>query len=338
MYEPSMYEFLLHCAAYCYSTRATNENINEERSTDSWWKPAAEFAKAELGDFDSEWIKALKLYQKLIAYSIEQKNNDLLVYNDYKRLKLVNNYFNDKDLYKKSLETLKKRYPDNPVTAEISLDIAKMLVEQYDLNEYDSTYFDNLQKAKALYDEIIAKFPNTSYAEQSKEIISSIESPYVALRYLPTQLPNEPIPPVLEYKNVTHPYYRIVKINREIYTGKIDADFLQKKEIVAEGEFDLPAETDYRTHTTLVSLPPLEIGRYYLVCSVNKDSIFIGKIHGMDINVSNLNLIVDGNCEKITVHTLNRKTGTPIEGVDVDFIYDIYDSQTKNWIDNLENV
>jgi hypothetical protein len=53
MYEPSMYEFLLHCAAYCYSTRATNENINEERSTDSWWKPAAEFAKAELGDSDS---------------------------------------------------------------------------------------------------------------------------------------------------------------------------------------------------------------------------------------------------------------------------------------------
>ena len=107
---------------------------------------------------------------------------------------------------------------------------------------------------------------------------------------------------------------------------------------MAEGEFDLPAETDYRTHTTLVSLPPLEIGRYYLVCSVKKDSIFRGKIHGMEINVSNLNLIVDGNCEKITVHTLNRKTGTPIEGVDVDFIYDIYDSQTKNWIDNLENV
>ncbi|MBR5028054.1 MAG: hypothetical protein IKX51_02425, partial [Bacteroidales bacterium] len=338
MYEPSMYEFLLHCAAYCYSTRATNENINEERSTDSWWKPAAEFAKDELGDSDSPWIHALKLYQKLIAYSIEQKNNDLLVYNDYKRLKLVNNYFNDKDLYKKSLETLKKRYPDNPVTAEISLDIAKMLVEQYDLNEYDSTYFDNLQKAKALYDEIIAKFPNTSYAEQSKEIISSIESPYVSLRYLPTQLPNEPIPAVLEYKNVTHPYYRIVKINRETYSGKIDADFLQKKEIVAEGEFDLPAETDYRTHTTLVLLPPLEIGRYYIVCSVNKDSIFRGKIHGMDINVSNLNLIVDGNCEKITVHTLDRKTGTPIEGVDVDFIYDIYDSQTKKWIDKIENV
>ncbi|MBO4741170.1 MAG: hypothetical protein J5605_05950, partial [Bacteroidales bacterium] len=262
MYEPSMYEFLLHCAAYCYSTRATNENINEEWNTDLWWKPAAEFAKTELGDFDSEWIKALKLYQKLITYSIEQKSNDLLVYNDYKRLKLVNNYFNDKDLYKKSLETLKKRYPDNPVTAEISLDIAEILVYQFDLNNSDSTHFDNLQKAKALYDEIIAKFPNTSYAEQSKEIISSIESPYVSLRYLPTQLPNEPIPAVLEYKNVTHPYYRIVKINRETYTGKIDADFLQKKEIVAEGEFDLPAETDYRTHTTLVLLPPLEIGRY----------------------------------------------------------------------------
>ena len=262
----------------------------------------------------------------------------MLIYNDFKRLEFVNNTLGillHYTQYQAAMENLKMQHKDNPLSTEITALMAQNLMNQYENNEEDSTYFDNYKKAKTMCEEAIAKFPKSKGAKNCENLIKRIEEPQIDITLNSVQLPNEAIPAVLEYKNTTAPYYRIVKIS-EKELSKLNnmqkedlLKELEKKTPVAEQELTLAAETDYRSQSTLIALPALEEGIYYLTATTKQGIKSEDKTLVLNFQVSNLGYIVDQKDEKMTVVTVDRKTGKTVEGVTVELFRREWDYKAR---------
>ena len=334
-YEASLFEFMFHRVANYYQGEANADDVEGE--TDTWWLPSKDFVKVDLGNFDNPLIKCLKIYQDLIAYNLKNSNEDVLIYNDFKRFGFVNSILNKDDRYQAAMEQLKAQHEDNPLSAEITSLIARNMMNQQDENDSDSTYFDNYKKAKALCEQAIAKFPKSKGAKNCQNIINRIEAPQIDMTLNSVQLPNEAIPAVLEYRNTTAPYYKIVKIS-EKELDKLNnmqkedlLKELEKKMPVAEQDLMLPAETDYRNHSTLIALPALEEGIYYLTATTKQGIKSEDKMLVLNFQVSNLGYIVDKKDEKMTVVTVDRKTGKTVEGVTVELYRREWDYKAREY-------
>ena len=334
-YEVSLFEFMFHRVAKYYQEQADADDVEGE--TDTWWLPAKDFVKANLGTADTPINKCLKIYQDLIAYNLKNSNEDVLIFNDFKRFEFVNSILGKDEQYQAAMEDLKAQHKDNPLSAEITSLIARNMINQYERNSSDSAYFDHYKKAKAMCEEAIAKFPKSKGAKNCKELIKSIEEPQIDITLHTVQLPNEAIPAVLEYKNTTTPYYRIIKVDeKELKTlndmrKKDRIEALNKKPAVAEQELSLTTETDYRSHSTLIALPALERGFYYLTATTEKGIKSVDKTMMIKFQVSSLGFITDQKDANLTVTVVDRKTGKTVEGVTVEVYRTEWDSQAHEY-------
>lgn len=335
-YEASLFEFMFHRVANYYQGEANADDA--EGDTEKWWLPAKDFVKADLGDFNNPLIKCLRIYQDLIAYNLKEKNEDVLIYNDFKRFGFVNGILGKDDQYQAAMEDLKAQHNDNPLSAEITALMARNLMNQYENNSSDSTYFDNYKKAKAMCEEAIAKFPKSQGAKNCENLIKRIEEPQIDITLNSVQLPNEAIPAVLEYKNTTKPYYRIVKVSEkelkqlQLVDHKKDLiRVLNSKNAIAEQELTLAPEADYRHHSTLIALPALEEGIYYLTATTKQDIKSEDKTLIISFQVSNLGYITDSKYEQMTAVVVDRKTGKTVEGVTVEFCRREWDYKAREY-------
>jgi hypothetical protein len=336
-YEASLFEFMFHRVANYYQEKADLDDVEAGWDTETWWLPAADFMRAGLGEDDNPLIKCLKIYQDLMVYNQQQKNEDVLIYNDFKRFGFVNSILQKDEKYQAAMEQLKAQYPDNPISAEITSLIARNMINQCENHSEDSAYFDHYKKAKVMCEEAIAKFPKSKGAKNCQSLVKRIEEPRIEMELNQVQLPNEAIPAVLEYRNVTHPCYRIVKVSEKELKKLSDMQKedllkeLNKKASVAEQELTLPAETDYRQHSTLIALPALENGIYYLVENISKDNKNEDKILLLSFQVSKLSYVTDKCNNQMTVLTLDRKTGKAMEGVTVEFYRREWDYKVREY-------
>ena len=340
-YESSMFEFMFHRVANYYQEKANLDDVEAGWDSEAWWLPAAEFVKADLGADDSPLVKCLKIYQDLIAYNLKEMNEDVLIYNDFKRFGFVNGILGKDEKYQAAMEQLKAQHPDNPVSAEITSLIARNMINQCESHSEDSAYFDHYKKAKIMCEEAIALFPKSKGAKNCQNLIKRIEEPQIDITLNSVQLPNEAIPTVLEYKNTTAPYYRIVKVTEKELkklSGMHKEDLLKeldKKTSVAEQELTLPAETDFRQHSTLIALPALERGFYYLTATTEKGITNEDKTLVIKFQVSKLGFVTDKNDNQMTVLTLDRKTGKAMEGVTVEFYSREWDYKAREYKTNI---
>ena len=336
-YEASLFEFMFHRVANYYQGEANADQA--EGDTEKWWLPAKEFVKADLGTSDNPLIKCLKIYQQLIGFNLKNNNEDVLIYNDFKRFGFVNSILEKDEQYQAAMENLKAQHENNPLSAEITSLIARSIINQYEINSEDSTYFDNYKKAKQLCEEAIAKFPKSKGAKNCKNLINRIEEPSIDIALKEVQLPNEAIPAVLEYRNVTAPHYKLVKVSEE-ELKQLDAYTHNKEKLIkelkrmkayAEQEIHLPAETDYREHSTLMALPALERGFYFLIGNVSKENTDFDKMLVLSFQVSQLGFVTDQKDAQMTVVTVDRKTGKTVEGVTVELYRREWDYKVRDY-------
>lgn len=323
-YEPSLFEFMFHRVARYYQEQSTADDIQADWNTSDWWLTAEAFAKADLGNSSSPIIRCLAIFQQIITYNLENSKEDVLIYNDYNRFQFVNRILDESDNYLAALDDLKAKHSQNQLSANITALIAERLIADCEQNNTDSSYFDHLKNAKAMCEKAVADFPNTAGAKKCQSVISRIEAPQIHAELNRVQLPNESIPVFFEYKNVTKPYYRIVRVTEKEQKKLNSLDekellkALVKCKAVAEAELDIPAETDYRSHRTLIALPALKNGIYYLVASTNKANQDIEKTLILDFQVSSLSFVTSYDDTTMTLVTLDRKTGKTIEGANVE--------------------
>ena len=334
-YEASLFEFMFHRVANYYQEQADADDVEGE--TDAWWLPAKDFVKVDLGATDNPLNKCLKIYQDLIAYNLKNNNEDVLIYNDFKRFGFVNSILKKDAQYQAAMEDLKAHHKGNPLSAEITSLIARSLMNQYENNSSDSTCFDNYKKAKVMCEEAIAKFPKSKGAKNCENLIKRIEEPQVDLSMNKVQLPDEAIPAILEYKNTTAPYYRIIKVSEKELKKLNDMrreDLLKeldKMKAVVEQELSLSAETDYRKHSTLIALPALERGFYFLTATTAKGIASEDRTLVLNFQVSSLGYISDTKDSKMTVLTLDSKTGKSVEGVIVELYRREWDYKAREY-------
>ncbi len=334
-YEASLFEFMFHRVAKYYQEQANADDA--EGDTDAWWLPAKDFVKVDLGEADNPLIKCLKIYQDLIAYNLKESNEDVLIYNDFNRFGFVNGILQKDAQYQAAMEGLKAQHKDNPLSAEITSLIARNMINQCEHNSSDSAYFDHYKKAKAMCEEAVAQFPKSKGAKNCQNLIKRIEESEIDLTLNSVQLSKEAIPAVLEYRNTSAPYYRIVKVSEKDLAsyGRLSKEDLlkelNKKSAIAEQELNLPAETDYRQHSTLIALPALEKGIYYLIASTEKGIKDEDKTLVINFQVSNLGFVTDQKDDKMTVVTVDRKTGKTMEGVTVEVYRTEWDYKAREY-------
>ncbi|MBP5396108.1 MAG: hypothetical protein J6Y34_03845, partial [Bacteroidales bacterium] len=324
-YENSLYEYMLHRMANCFMQLTVGFEVEDGWDTVAWWLPTEDFVKADLGSDGHPVTRCLKNYQELLAINLQKGDEDVLIYNDIRRLDFVHSQLDDYGRAMQALADLRARHASHPLSAEIAALMAKEMIRKQDYsNIKDTTVHYNYVKAKALCEEAIAQFPKSEGAEKCKWIIKGIERQQLIIHLNEVQSPGESIPLLLEYLNVNGVRYRIVKVS-ESEREKLDDLYGQKKtrriaakKAVAKQEIRLPAEDDYCRHSTLVALPALECGQYYLSAQAgknNKNAVLFG------FQVSGLAYVADYQGDSIlNVMTLNRQTGLPEAGVTVECV------------------
>ena len=331
-YEPTLFDFLFHRVTKYYREAADADDLLPEWDTQLWWLDDAAFVKADLGDSDKPIIQCLKLFQSLIA----ENKGDTRLFNDYKRYEFVNGIISDHDKYQQALRVLMENNKKSKQYPELVNCLALNLIEQYNDNPRDSTYRDNYRTAAELCQETIKSYPEN--CASCKITLNHITHPHFEFNLNQIQLPNENIPVTIEYRNIEHPYYKIIKIKesevdelRRLYNDEL-YKALDKKKPVMEQTLNLPAETDYLEHSAIIALPPLEEGLYYLVGKTDanvKDQH--NKMFNIFFEVSQLGYIIDSKANLFTLVTIDRKSGHPQEGVTVEITRRKYNYQLRKY-------
>ena len=331
-YEPTLFDFLFHRVSNYYREAADADDLLPEWDTQLWWLDDKEFVKADLGDSDRPIIQCLKLFQSLIA----ENKGDTRLFNDYKRYAFVNGIASDHDQYQHAMRTLMENNKKSQQYPELVNCLALDLIQQYKDTPKDSTYRNNYRIAAELCQKTIKDYPDNSAT--CKGTLNHIIHPHFEFRLNQIQLPNENIPVIVEYRNIEHPYYKIVKIKeseveelRKLYNEDLYKE-LDKKKPVVEQTLSLPAETDYLEHSAVIALPPLEEGIYYLVGKTDANvKNQTSKMFHIFFQVSQLGYIIDSKANLFTLVTIDRKSGHPQEGVTVEITRRKYNYKERQY-------
>ena len=281
--EPTLYDYLMHCIIERHE--ATYYYIEN---------------KITLGD----------LYQELLDFDLE--NNFTRAYFNNK-INQLGEIYGKKDFEK--YEELANECPDNELLAKIKIAQIHYLISTDDEQK-------DYVSAKKYCDDVMQLIDNQHYLyKQCVEFNKSIERKTVDIQMQNVVVPRQPIPVRLAYRNTTNPSYKIYKVSPADYVRFRHLDNEKKfkelftKELVTENTINTPEETDYKEHSSLIALPPLEIGQYYIIFSNNNSFKNYNDLIFMSLQVSELSCFNMNADEGLNIYILNRETGLPMEGV-----------------------
>ena len=272
-----------------------------------------------------------ELYEKLLAFDLEN-NYTKAYYNN--RLKQIGNLYNDEDYEKYS--ALAAECTDNEFVAKIKIkQIEYLTYVNSESVKVDSAYV----KAKNLCDEVMAMLDkNNPLYLQCVEYNKSLTKKSINIQMNKVCVPNKPIPVGLTYRNTSNPSYKIFKVTADEFRN-LDNEELYKalaaKKPVVKNTVKTTTETDYEEHSTLIALPAMQRGQYFLVFSNNigfnnyEDLIFA------HFQVSELSYFSLDSDEHENIYVINRETGEPISDVKAHFLKRDYNYKYRDYNSTL---
>ena len=270
-------------------------------------------------DKDSCNFRAVKLFQKLLKFSAKSNNRDAILDNDLLRLRWAKQVAVGENISQKYLEQLtafaSENY-DHPYSATAYGYIAQelksknKLVEAFSAAEkgignHPNSYGEQL--CKSIKAQILAKSLNI---ETEKVILSSRSQIKVS------------------YQNLDKIYFRLIPRSAESLLQKNkyspdDINWDDYSELFSmtpsqEWSVDLAPTSDYKVKETLIDLPKIAPGLYYLAASA-KDSFPKSKniLKITAVIVSKLGMIIRKRQGKLETFIVNNVSGKPIPGVSV---------------------
>ena len=284
----SLYDFLAH--------RAVDFYINEEPdiikpaykfelNSASYFSKYDDFSKLKIENKDSLSLKfyAIKILQDLISFHGNNiKDTEELVDVDLKRLKFVRNKstVDGKDsLYLQALQDLEKKFMQNPVSTDVSYEIAQTYIEK--ANRYKPLVSDESKWEKktalSVCEDAIKRFPESFGAGNCKYLQAIIKNKSLAFNVEEENLPDKPFRTRVEYTNVNKIYLRIIKqdedrFNKEVenYYGENLVKKFLKASVVKEWTIDLPDDGDYQSHSVEIKVDGLPLGHYVILAGSDK--------------------------------------------------------------------
>ena len=295
--EPTLFDYSLHKLINFYDYRNTNSS--------------------EIDD----------LYSELIDF--DRENGFVKAY-----------FYNNINLIKRSpLDSRFEKYQallvecsDNEIIAEIKLLQIDCLTSPTIENKDYVTALRLCDEALSLVDK-----KNPVY-QQCMLFRNAVTKKYVDVSIRNVNLPGEPIPIGLKYRNTTNPSYRVVRTNTSFLQNR-NAHFPDKSfkslllnNVVCAKTLDVPQEYDYQYHSSLIALPPLDCGSYFLVLSNDDDFDDVEELLFVPFQVSALSFVSYGSDDENAFVVLDRASGSPKCGVKAEMFSVKYSYNSSNYV------
>lgn len=343
---PSLFDLLANRAIHYFTSsdkELTQLVPTPKTSFDIYLQPAAEFVKLKIKHSDSSQAQVLGLFQKLLAFHINQNNTEALVDLDLKRLKYVyENSFQNPNIdsaYLSSLALLANKYIVHPVYASIAFQLAN----QYFIsgNSYIPEFNNNtrydLVKSDSVCKLVISEFPNVYGSNNCRNLSEIINQINFGFDIPVSVMPNQPILSLVQFKNINKLYFRIVAGDPKADANKSNRKQQILKEldgnVLTSWKQELPKTRDHRMHKVEIKVPELASG-YYIIFASN-DSLFrtSENIKFKPIWVTNLSYITSANKAGgyTDMYTLDRETGRSIGKVNITIYKRQYDNRSRTY-------
>lgn len=250
--------------------------------------------------------KEKELYDKLLAFDL--KNNYVKAYYN-NRIRQLGDIHDEEKL--NQFSQLATECTDIELVAKIKSIQISYLINK---NEY--------VRAKNLCEETMTMLDKDDQLyKQCNEVINSITKKSVSIELYNVYVPDQAIALGLTYRNTTNPSYKIYKVSADEFldVARLDDEKTYKKLLaktpVIESTLEIPEETDYKEHSSLIALPALQNGQYYIVFSNNNSFKDYDDLIYSTFQVSNLSYFHVDIDENTNIYIVNRETGAPIKDV-----------------------
>ena len=326
-YRPTLFDFLAHNAIDFYASGAQAGNRQQDAfdlaaespvfgSTPDFinWNP-------ETSDESSLTLRAIKLYQQLLAFHQADAEQSAFLDNDLARLRFGHNKaFGEEKTsrYKAALVRFADQHADSVISARALHQLGTVIQGE-----------GGFVKAHEIATTGMNRFPESVGGRSCFNLIQYIEARHS--RVTTERVWNDPRPTInVYYRNVTKIYFRLVPYRFDDYIkeGRYRPEQLEggrradaRKELVNQRPVlawsaDLPATKDYKERLERIPSPDdLASGSYYLIASHNKEfSETDNHISFCEVWESKLAVITRNNPGQglIDGFVLDAETGDPI--------------------------
>lgn len=341
--QPGLFGFVASRALNYYMTKdaALQDAIADKALEDeSLWQSAAFFAAMKLPKMESAHQHILSIFQQILASNLRQQQNEALIYNEIQRFKYLKNHFHDNktadSLYLHGLEQLQLRNAGIAASTMVAAERASYL-----LQKTSTLVPDSLAAAKALEicDQAMIAFPESRGAKRCRVYKDQILEKSLYLSMQRVELPEQAIAARLEYRNITKPGFRIIKIESEALEAimaepdeKIRMSKMLALTPLHEWSLEFDFEADYATHSTIIELPALQNGLYLLLTAEESKFVLGNAVGFSSFQVSRLSFVQNKRSNGNLFYVLDRESGKALANVDVHIITRDYDYAKRKHI------
>jgi hypothetical protein len=300
--------------------------------------------KFESKDSTSNILKAIKLYQDLIRFHLEDEKPDALIDVDIARVSFANEngvLEGKNQFYKEALEHIYVQYGKNQQAMQAGYLLANWWRNKADnYNPQTGTSEDKMAYAIALdyAEQVFKAFPKSEGGLNAKVLMEEIKKPSIGLQVEKGNVINKPFRALLSFKTVSQVFFRIVKLpsgydEENAYYENEDTYWSRVTDLapIKTWKQKVPDFKDYRQHSAEMKIDALPNGRYLLIASTNEAfTLDKNPLAAAELHVSNISYVQTGE----HYFVLHRDNGQPLHDAKVQVWYSQYDYNKRRNILN----
>ncbi|WP_229248031.1 alpha-2-macroglobulin family protein [Dyadobacter sandarakinus] len=323
--RPTLFDLLVHQALRYFSqdeVPTIRPAYAFEITQAAAFDPAADFVhrKFETQDTTSNEYLALLLYQKLIAFHLNDPQPDALIDADLLRLQYVKQksvHPQADELYFQAVNHVAHQYESTPAAAEAWYLAAAWYDQQastYRPLEDTTTRFFRI-KAEEICEKTVAANPASEGGIHAANLLLTIRQKSLRFTTENVTIPGKPFLALATYRNVSNLYIRILpatpalKAKIDYHTdAKFWAQARQTRPLQSWVQ-SLPDTKDRQEHRVEIKMAALPVGEYIILLSTTVDFIERNNVlAARSLYVSNLSYAIKGD----DYFVLHRETGQPV--------------------------
>lgn len=358
-FRSTLFDFLAHRAIEFYASSDAGliqPALSFLMDNADFFGTSTEFAAQKISSPDafSFEFQAIKLYQEVISFHLNDADPTALIDADLERLSFVHSKSTlpKKDsLYLAALQLLEKKYLNHPSSTELTHQIAVQLnndneqdVIPYRDGSTSNTFVSeknkwNKKQAVEICQAAISRFPDSFGANNCRSLVENIQRSILTITTNQAVIIGKPSLASISYQNVSKIYFRLLKTapetNRDQLVNDQEIRLEKYRSLKPEVSWEqsLPDDGDYRIHFAEIKIPAMSGGYYVLLASSDPSFPFKSAcVTSSSFWVSNISYLSrnddKGNNEILVLH---RQSGQALHGVKVQAFYREYNSNARKF-------
>ena len=343
--RPTLFDLLTHRALEYFKNDepdVTNPSLTFELSDPAVFADRNIFIAKHFTSHDSLSLhfKALLLFQRLIRFHLNDSKPDAMLDVDIERIEFAWSYGimdNAGDLYIDALKNITTHFDGNNIANQAWYLQAQQFANKavaYDANGDTSNRYSYLD-AKSICERVIQSKDSSIGKANCEYLLKQILRKELQFQIEKVNVPQQPFRILLTFKNFTILHGRIIKLDSRIKQQLGNQNWTDEywKKLIALPALktisqQLPDTRDHQRHSVEIKIDALDPGEYILLASTMENFPLKKNIlSAQSFYVSNIAYIETGS----DYFVLNRETGQPLQGTDVQVWYNYYDSRENKY-------